>query len=248
MSKKVVFCAAFVFYLSSVSATSVYNVSTLSGSNEEYGSLGYWIAAINGASPNDGTIDLKEINGGAINLLESLTPITGSISIVNTNSVPFTVTIDGDGSYRAFSVQSGTFSIDCPLSMQNVFVQGENASFPGGGGALGAGAGLFIASGINVILSETTTFTNCVAVGGSGSASGSSGGTGGTGGNTDGDIILSATFGDGGSGGGDGGGNNESGGDGGAGGAAGAGRGARIGLSRSGRAGSRSSAGYRAPP
>ena len=84
------------------------------------------------------------------------------------NSSP-RVTIDGNGSYRAFWIDSGTVAIG-NLEIQNVKAQGGagGSGTSGGGGGAGLGGGIFMHQG--TVSVTNVFFSACSAVGGAGGA------------------------------------------------------------------------------
>lgn len=119
-----------------------------------------------------------------ITLNGPLPPITSNL-IIDGGQLG-NIIIDGNSSYRAFFVDTGTVTL-ANLQIQNARAEGGAGGSGydgGGGGGLGAGAGLFVNQATAVVTVENTRFLNCSAVGGAGGTglAQSSAGGGGAGG------------------------------------------------------------------
>lgn len=123
-------------------------------------------------------------NGDTITILNDFTmqarvaPISSNVAIVGGGH-----TIDANGAFRPFFVNSGTVSIS-DLTIANGLAKGGDGGvgLAAGGGGLGAGGAIFVNSGANVSLANVSV-TGSQAVGGNGGvANGTAGGTGGGGG------------------------------------------------------------------
>ncbi len=90
---------------------------------------------------------------------------TGSLTVVGNGN-----TINGNGAYRPFFVESGNVSLQ-NLTINNAQAHGGN----GAGGGMGAGAAVFVDSTAHLTISNVN-FTNNAAIGGSGGAAGAGGG------------------------------------------------------------------------
>jgi autotransporter-associated beta strand protein len=116
------------------------------------------------------TIDCKAIAGQSIQLSESLPPINYSVTI--TTSIGAAVTIDGRSAgvptYQAFSLVSGTVTLQ-NLQIDNCISLGGAGGLGsgGGGGGAGGGGGVYVENGVNLTLSSIG-FTGNVAQGGAG--------------------------------------------------------------------------------
>lgn len=163
-----------------LSAQNAMGVVVTNNNDSGAGSLRDAIFTVNS---NAGESSITFASNATITLLSSLPPIkplNPSLTITGPQ------TIDGGGSFRPFSVDSGTIAIQ-NISVTNGKAQGGAGVSSGGGGA-GFGGGLFIRSG-DVTLSNVS-FDTCRAAGGVGGAGavftaragGGGGGMGGAGG------------------------------------------------------------------
>ena len=108
-----------------------------------------------------------------INLMASVTlnaqlPVVGRTVAINGNGH----TLDGAGLFRGFFIGSGTTTVN-GLTMQNLQARGGNGGsefFPGGGG-MGAGGAVFVATGAGANLNDVLIVDNR-ATGGNGGAGG----------------------------------------------------------------------------
>lgn len=156
---------------------------------------------------NNDTIQFDSNLAGTITLQSSLPLITVNLTILGNGQVA----IDGANQYQIFFVHQGIVAIS-NLEIKNGLSQGGNGgtSFSGaGGGALGAGGGLYVNENATVTLTNVA-FNDNYAVGGNGGASSniyfnSTGGGGGGGYNLGHGGSGGANFGNGGGGGGGGG-------------------------------------------
>jgi hypothetical protein len=97
-----------------------------------------------------------------INLMASITldaqlPVVGRTVAINGNGH----TLDGAGQFRGFFIGSGITTVN-GLTMQNLHAQGGNGGsefFPGGGG-MGAGGAVFVATGARADLNDVLILDN----------------------------------------------------------------------------------------
>lgn len=181
-------------------------VNSTSNNPATVGTLPYWLLNAN----NGDTIDCSPIAGETITLTSSLPAITQSYTINGAG-----ITIDGDSSYQAFQVATGTAVIN-NINVQNAISKGGDGGngCSGGGGAVGGGGALYIHGGASVTLTASSLLNNIARGGDGGSASTigntGAGGGGGFGGGNGGNCLTTVSTGGGGGGhsnGGDGGSN-----------------------------------------
>lgn len=179
-------------------------VNSTSNDANTIGTLPYWLL-----NADDGDIlDCSSITGLTITLTASLPAITKSYTINGSGII-----IDGDNTYQAFQVASGT-SVIKNVTIRKALSKGGNGGngFSGGGGAVGGGGALYVHGNATVTL-EASSLTNNIARGGDGGSAenigdaGAGGGGGFSGGNGGSSLLTVSTGGGGGghSNGGDGG-------------------------------------------
>ncbi len=151
--------------LFSIDVTSTLDTNTI-------GTLPY---AIINSKPGD-TIDCTPIAGQKITLTQSLPAVTKDLTLLGAG-----VTIDGQNSYCAFQIASGTVTID-NFNILNALCKGGDGGDGdySGGGAVGGGGALYIHGGTAVTISNATLSYNQVQ-GGNGGNNASSGYGGGGG-------------------------------------------------------------------
>lgn len=181
-------------------------VNSTSNDSTTIGTLPYWLLNAN----NDDIIDCSAIAGQQMTLTSSLPAITKNYTINGAG-----VTIDGDNSYQAFQVASGSVVIN-NVNVQNALSKGGDGGdgYSGGGGAVGGGGALYIHGGTSVTIT-TSSLLNNIARGGNGGLASfigniGAGGGGGFGGGNGGSCLAVVSTGGGGGGhsnGGDGGSN-----------------------------------------
>jgi fibronectin-binding autotransporter adhesin len=154
------------------------------------GTLRWAISQANSAGAGTQTIVFSVSANSTITLTGSLPILNNSAGLIVINGAGANgVTINGNDAHRAFFVQSGNVAIS-NLNIDHTLAKGGDGGadpLNGGGGGLGAGAGVFVNQGANVSL-QGVTFDHNAAVGGSGgtltgSGVGGGGGGGGLGGN-----------------------------------------------------------------
>jgi autotransporter-associated beta strand protein len=153
----------FYLLLNTLHATP-YTVSTNGDSGTDSTTLRY--ALLHVVAGDTITFD-STLSGGTITLLHSLPAITQNLTITGP-STP--LTIDGGGTYQAFSVGNGTVVIT-NLNVNNAFSKGGGGGDgrnAGGGGAGGGGA-LYIQRGASLTVGQAL-LSNNVAQGGNGGA------------------------------------------------------------------------------
>ena len=186
-----------------------YTVNSLADTNTptgvDTGPLRYCINQANTGTGNTITFNIA----GTITLSSSLPPITSNITSINIDGNA--VVINGQSSFQSFFVQPGasTFTLmnsmsptgGLTLNTASVGGNGGALTRSGGGGALGAGGGLFVGTGTTVTI-QGVAFNDCLAQGGAGAAStGNVTGGGGGGGMNGGTGGAASLFGGGGGGG-----------------------------------------------
>lgn len=171
-------------------------VNSTSDDANTIGTLPYWLL-----NADDGdVIDCTSITGQTITLTSSLPAITKSYTITGAG-----ITIDGDETYQAFQVASGTVTID-NITVQKARSKGGNGGngYSGGGGAVGGGGALYIHGSTTVTLTGSSLLNNIARGGDGGSADnnghGGGGGGGGFGGGNGGDSLTLVSTGGGGGG------------------------------------------------
>lgn len=153
-------------------------VNSTSNDANTVGTLPYWLL-----NADDGdVIDCTSIAGQTITLTSSLPAITKSYTITGAG-----ITIDGDNTYQAFQVASGTVAID-NIKVQKALSQGGGGGngYSGGGGAVGGGGALYIHGNTTVTLTGSSLLNNIARGGDGGSADNNGNGGGGGGGGFDG--------------------------------------------------------------
>lgn len=171
-------------------------INSTSNDANTIGTLPYWLL-----NADDGDVlDCSSIAGLTITLSASLPAITKSYTINGSGII-----IDGDNSYQAFQVASGTSVIN-NVTIQNAISKGGNggSGYSGGGGAVGGGGALYVHGGATVTL-EASSLSNNVARGGDGGSAdvngnAGGGGGGGFGGGNGGSAVSLVTTGGGGGG------------------------------------------------
>lgn len=171
-------------------------VNSTSNDANTVGTLPYWLL-----NADDGdVIDCTSIAGQTITLTSSLPAITKSYTITGAG-----ITIDGDNTYQAFQVASGTVVID-NIKVQKALSKGGNGGngYSGGGGAVGGGGALYIHGNTTVTLTSSSLINNIARGGDGGSAynngNGGGGGGGGFGGGNGGSSVTLVSTGGGGGG------------------------------------------------
>lgn len=174
---------AFSYQAFAACSSSGYCVSQTTGSGT--GTLSDAITQVNSnPSTYSNTIDFGGLPpSSTITLSGNLPQMTASINIINSSSTDPTY-IDGASQYSIFNVaESSTLTINAPLQIESgsASLISSSLSAHGRGGRLGAGGGLMINTGAEVIINESVTFSNCQAIGGSGNDNLVYGGYGGVG-------------------------------------------------------------------
>ncbi len=150
------------------------------------------------------TIDCSGIAGQTITLTSSLPAINYNVTITTLSGGA--ATISGANMYQAFSIASGTVTLQNLTITSCLSAGGDGGDGGGGGGGgVGGGGGLYVENGANVSVLNVA-FTMNQAVGGDGGSgapgSGGGGGGGGFGGGFGGDSIVGGGGGGGGNSGG----------------------------------------------
>lgn len=169
-----------------------------------FGELRNALNTVNNSALNTFQIVFQIPSGSPTITLNGMLPLMNAesaniLGIDGTNSGGGFVTIDGASTYPGFFAKQGAITIQ-NMTIQNVVANGgsggsgtsHGVSLGGGGGALGAGAAVFI-DNANVTLTNVT-FSNCIATGGNGSFGtnqSTGGGGGGMFGGTGGISIVS---------------------------------------------------------
>lgn len=171
-------------------------VNSTSNDPNTAGTLPYWLL---NAGEGD-TIDCSSIAGQSITLTSSLPAIIHDYTIEGAGII-----IDGNSSYQAFQVASGSVVIK-NVTVQNALSKGGDggSGYSGGGGGVGGGGALYIHGGTSVTLIASNLLDNTAQGGNGGSASdvanAGGGGGGGFGGGNGGSAVSTVSTGGGGGG------------------------------------------------
>ncbi|MBS0652041.1 MAG: autotransporter domain-containing protein [Verrucomicrobia bacterium] len=177
-----------LFYFSAMAHSSAllgatYTVNSTADTNTGTGTTGTLRYCINQANNAAGPNTIQFGIAGPITLTQSLPPIGSSISTID--AMGNAITIAGGSSFQAFFIAPNSSGLTFQntggsIAVQNAASIGGAGGQSFGGGALGAGGGLFVGENKTVTL-QGVSFSGCFAQGGNGGSNNfsSSGGGGG---------------------------------------------------------------------